>query len=420
MLKSSQPLTSSSSRRGVVVLCAAIFFSLLSQGIISPALPLFAEDFNDSVFLVGMAVGVFGIGRVAMGLPSGLLAQRYGRRIVLLGGTGLAALGSIMVPFSGDLTELMVYRTISGLGGGMYMVGAAIYLRDVSTQQSRARYQSLQEMSVVLGVLVGPFIGGYLAEVWGLKAPLYAQAVAVAVAVPIVLLWLPETLRRDPGASSGGASSANVSAPPTPKASTFASLNILLRNPGFVAACLFNLAIVANRQGGRFAIMPLVAHVRGFGPGQIGVFLTVTHIPQLMFIPLTALISDRFGRVTTVLPAAACVILGISIFIYADTIYLLMLSAIIMGAGEGLAGPPPVAYVADIAPPGMEGITLGLFRTIGGMGFLGGALLLGGLSDLLSFRWALWIDGMFVAAASVNFILVARVSSQPSEGLAQK
>ena len=168
------------------MLCVAIFFSLLSQGIISPVLPLFAEDFNDSPFLVGLAVGIFGFGRVAMGIPSGILAQRHGRRIVLVGGTGLAAIGSILVPFSGSLNELMIYRGIAGLGGGAYMVGAAIYLRDVSTQETRARYQSLQEMSVVLGVLVGPFIGGYLAEWLGFKAPLYAQAVAVGVGVLVV------------------------------------------------------------------------------------------------------------------------------------------------------------------------------------------------------------------------------------------
>lgn len=404
---SHQLSTLSPSRRGVVVLCVAIFFSLLSQGIISPVLPLFAEDFNDSPFLVGLAVGIFGFGRVAMGIPSGILAQRYGRRIVLIGGTGLAAVGSILVPFSGSLNELMIYRGIAGLGGGAYMVGAAIYLRDVSTPETRARFQSLQEISVVLGVLVGPFIGGYMAEWLGIRAPLYAQAVAVGVGVLVVQLWLPETQAGSRALASKGAQSSDQPGPTAQRMSTLRGLNILLRHPGFVSACLFNLAIVANRQGGRFAIMPLLGSAKGFGLGQLGVFLTVTHIPQLMFLPLTAFISDRFGRVSTVLPAAACIILGIFIFIQAENIYLLLVSAVFLGIGEGFAGPPPTAYVADAAPPGAEGITLGLFRTIGGAGFLGGALLFGGLSDLLDFRWALWIDSIIVAAASVNFVLVA-------------
>ena len=409
--------TLSRTHRGVVVLCTAIFFSLLSQGIITPVLPLFAEDFNDNTFLIGLAVGIFGFGRIAMGIPSGILAQRHGRRIVLIGGTGLATLGSVLVPFSGSLNELMIYRGIAGLGGGAYMVGAAIFLRDVSTPETRARYQSLQEMSVVLGVIVGPFIGGYLAEWLSIKATLYAQAAAVGVGVLVVQLWLPETQPgRGPSAPSGSQPS-STAGPATQRMSTLQGLNILLRHPGFVSACLFNLAIVANRQGGRFAIMPLLASAKGFGPGQLGVFLTVTHIPQLLFLPLTAFISDRFGRVSTVLPAAAAIILGIAIFIYADNIYLLLVSAVFLGMGEGLAGPPPTAYVADAAPAGIEGITLGLFRTIGGTGFLGGALLFGGLSDLLGIRWALWIDSMIVAAASVNFVLVAGSGIRKSKSI---
>ncbi len=417
MLRSYRLPAFTRTHRGVVVLCTAIFFSLLSQGIITPVLPLFAEDFNDSPFLVGLAVGIFGFGRVAMGIPSGVLAQRHGRRIVLVGGTGLATLGSILVPFSGSLNELMIYRGIAGLGGGAYMVGAAIYLRDVSTPETRARYQSLQEMSVVVGVIVGPFIGGYLAEWLGIKAPLYAQAAAVGIGVLIVQLWLPETQPGRGATGPKGSQTPATSGPTPPKMSTLQGLNILLRHPGFVSACLFNLAIVANRQGGRFAIMPLLGSAKGFGPGQLGVFLTVTHIPQLMFLPLTAFISDRFGRVATVLPAAASIILGIALFLYADNIYFLLLSAVFLGMGEGLAGPPPTAYVADAAPAGAEGITLGLFRTIGGAGFLGGALLFGGLSDLFSIRWALWIDSMIVAAASVNFVLVASRSIGKSKPL---
>ncbi len=403
--------------RGVVVLCIAIFFSLMSQGIITPVLPLFAEDFNDNTFLIGLAVGIFGLGRVAMGIPSGMLAQRHGRRIVLVGGTGLAALGSILVPFSGSLNELMIYRGIAGLGGGAYMVGAAIYLRDVSTPETRARFQSLQEISVVAGVIVGPIIGGYLAEWLGIIAPLYAQAAAVGVGVLVVQLWLPETQPRRRASNRTDSPPSGTAGGATPQMNTLQGLNILLRHPGFVSACLFNLAIVANRQGGRFAIMPLLGSAKGFGFGQLGVFLTVTHIFQLVFLPFTAFISDRVGRVFTVLPAAASIILGIAIFIYADNIYFLLLSAVFLGMGEGLAGPPPTAYVADAAPTGIEGITLGLFRTIGGAGFLGGALLLGGLSNLFGIRWALWIDSMIVAAASVNFVIVAGRSIRRSKSV---
>ena len=68
-----------------------------------------------------------------------------------------------------------------------------------------------------------------------------------------------------------------------------------------------------------------------------------------------------------------------------------MVSGVLLGLGEGFAGPPLVAYFADIAPPGLEGITMGLFRTFGGAGSLLGAILLGGVADLLGFAWSLGI-----------------------------
>ena len=392
----------------MVALCAAIFFSLLSQGVISPVLPQYADSFDDRAFLIGAAVGLFGIGRVVMGLPAGFLAQRRGRRAVLVGGTVLTFLGAILVPFSSNLVELMVFRGISGLGGGAYMVGAAIYLRDVSTPETRTRYQSLQDLSIVVGVTVGPFIGGWMADSYGIKSALYLQAVVVLFAVAIAWFWLPETKGKVDAARASGTSQTGPS--------TWAALKILLSHPGFVVASCFNLSIVAFRQGGRFAIMPLFAQQKGFDLTDIGIFLTVTHIPQFITIIGGGYMSDRFGRKTSIIPAATLIILGITAFIYADNFVLLLLAAVLMGAGEGFVGPPLITYAADVAPSGMVGITMGLYRTIGGTGFLGGALFLGAVADLLSYEWALWVSGVFVAVAAAVFIVVAK---EPNRGHSQ-
>ena len=66
-------------------------------------------------------------------------------------------------------------------------------------------------------------------------------------------------------------------------------------------------------------------------------------------------LSDRFGRKASILPAATIILLGILVFVYGDSYTLLIVSAVLLGVGEGLAGPSPVAYVADIAPRGLAG-----------------------------------------------------------------
>ena len=118
--------------------------------------------------------------------------------------------------------------------------------------------------------------------------------------------------------------------------------------------------------------------------------------------------SDRFGRKFTVVPATALIALGILLFIHSSTFHELMVSGVLLGLGEGLIGPPVVAFFADIAPPGQEGITMGLFRTFGGVGSLVGALLLGGVADLLGFGWSLGVDAILLGVVAFGVMVLVR------------
>ena len=387
--------------KGVVALCVTIFFTMLGQGVVAPAMPLFAKEFGVGVLLVASTVGIYGGGRLAMGVPGGLLSQRYGRRIVLIVGTALNAAGSLLVPFSGDFAQLILFRGISGLGAGLFLVGATVYLRDVSTSQNRARYQSLQELSILLGMIIGPAVGGVLAGSMGFKAPFYFQGALAVAATLVALTAVPET--RVPVDEDAARTSQSPELGGAPR-----GLSSLLRNPGIIVVGLFSMMIVANRQGGRFVLMPLFGEEKGFGPEDIGIFISMTHLPQFFAVIAAGYLADRMGRKTTILPSAALVLLGITVFIYADSYTALIVSAVFLGVGEGLGGPPPVAFMADLAPRGMEGVTMGLFRTFGGVGYMVGALFLGGMADVIGFRWSLWMNGLMLAAAAVAFVVVAR------------
>ena len=95
-----------------------------------------------------------------------------------------------------------------------------------------------------------------------------------------------------------------------------------------------------------------------------------------------------------------------------DAVLELMVSGVLLGLGEGLAGPPSVAFFADIAPPGLEGVTMGLFRTFGGVGSLVGALLLGGVADLAGFAWSLTIDAVLLLASGLGVMLLVRETAR--------
>ena len=390
--------------RGAVALCATIFFFTVGHGALFPVLPLVAKDFGAGAALIGLTVGLFAGGRIVMGVPGGLLAQRYGRRHVLVGSAGLGALGAVLMAFSTSFEQLIISRGIVGLGAGAFQVVASVYLRDLSTVGSRARYQSLQSLSIIASITVGPLIGGFMAEAWNFKAPFYFQACVMGIATLISLVAIPETKHmvdsRRAAASTGSASQREESGA--------RSFTKLLLNPGIIVVGLFNFMTVANRLGGRASLMPLFGAEKGFGPRQLGVFITVTHLPEFFAVLLAGYVADRFGRKITILPASALTLLGIIVFIYGKSYFLLILSGILMGIGEGLAGPPSVAYFADMAPQGLEGVTMGLLGTYGGTGALLGSTFLGAVADRWGFLWALWTDGLLLAGMGLAFVIIAR------------
>ena len=399
-----------SDHRGVVFLCLAICMNSWGMGAISPILPLFTDqEFGVNRTQVGLAVGLHGISRLFIAVPAGYMAQRRGCRFILNLGTVVNLAGAAMVALSFNYYWLLGWRAISGLGSAMFTTGVSIYLQDVAAPETRARFLSLQDLSILVGVTFGPYMGGIMGEHWGLRSPLYLQVLLILVSMILLYKFVPE-----PGAASGSGQSTGSGMPaerPRPAAAP-GSLRRLLISPAFIFVGMFALMIVANRQGGRFSVMPLYGEAKGFRPDQLGAFISITHFPQFFTTMISGFLSDRIGRKATIIPAVLLISLGIVAFVWGGTFLMLMTSGVLLGLGEGLAGPPSVAFFADIAPPGLEGVTMGLFRTFGGLGSLLGALLLGGVADLWGFGWSLGIDALLLVASALGVMLLVRETAQ--------
>ena len=112
------------------------------QGIITPVLPLFAAEFGAGVATVGLTLSIFGLARLLLNVPLGLLSDRYGRRLLLAGGPLVSGMGMIGSGLAPDIPQLLGWRFLAGAGSAMYMTGAAIYLADISTPANRGHSSS--------------------------------------------------------------------------------------------------------------------------------------------------------------------------------------------------------------------------------------------------------------------------------------
>ena len=163
------------------------------QGVISPVLPLFARSFGASAASVGLTLSAFAVARLLLNVPLGMASDRYGRRPLLIAGPLVTGIGMIGSGFAGGIPDLLLWRLIAGAGSAMYMTGAQVYLVDISTEHNRARILGATQGALLVGVSIGPGLGGVLAEAFGFRLPFIAVGGAALLTSVYGYLRLPET-----------------------------------------------------------------------------------------------------------------------------------------------------------------------------------------------------------------------------------
>lgn len=395
-------------QRVLLMVCTATVIIMLGQGVITPVLPIFAESFGVGAAMVGLTVSVFGLARLFVNLPAGYVSERFGRRVLLIGGPIIVALGSLFSVGAVSFWQLILSRLIAGAGSAMFMTGAQVLLADVSNDHNRGRLMSLQQGSLLLGASFGPALGGFTAALWGFRAPFVVMAALSAVAAVWAFLQVQET-RSQQAAAPMAASDKRAAMVAAPALKPRPGIATILFDINFLLVGMVTLAVFLTRTGSRQTLLPLVGHNRlDMDTGTLGVIFTIMGLlNMLMLLPAGSLI-DRLGRKVVIVPSTLLTGIAIAICATSDNVWLFVGGTIVWGIATGLAGPAPAAYAADLAPPHMRGITMGLYRTFGDLGFFIGPVLLGWFADLGGYGWGLGANAIMLIAFALLFGIRAR------------
>jgi MFS family permease len=156
-------------RTTYVVLVFNTFVAFMRQALITSLIPLFIVfQLGHSSTLVGTWFGIYGLVNVLMIAPTGMLSDSKGRKAVVMPSAFLAAIVFLMFPLAGAVPGaiplLLVLAVLTGVSNGLALGTMATYCYDVVPEHARARLQALRRLFGDGGALLGPVIGGVIAD----------------------------------------------------------------------------------------------------------------------------------------------------------------------------------------------------------------------------------------------------------------
>ncbi|MHA1608280.1 MAG: MFS transporter [Candidatus Freyarchaeota archaeon] len=181
-------------RRVFFILFLSVFTSMLGLGIVGPILPLYAEQsLGASGIWIGLIFAGFGISRTVITPLIGRMSDEKGRRnflIVGLLGYALTGLGYVI---AGNVVLLTIIRFANGFTSAMVLPVAQAYIGDITPKGKEGTYMNTFMISLMVGFAAGPFIGGWLTDAYSFSAAFYAMAAFSALALALVVFFLPES-----------------------------------------------------------------------------------------------------------------------------------------------------------------------------------------------------------------------------------
>jgi DHA1 family multidrug resistance protein-like MFS transporter len=183
---------SAEQRKKMIILMINMFIAIGSFGIIIPILPAYLESINQGGTAAGLMIAIFAGAQLIFSPIAGKWADQYGRRKMII--YGLIGLTLSMFVFYAVNSIWLLYasRVIGGIGAALLIPAIFAYVADITTMEQRAKGNSLVSAAMSLGIVVGPGIGGFLAD-FGLKIPFLVSAIVSLFAVAFSVLVLKES-----------------------------------------------------------------------------------------------------------------------------------------------------------------------------------------------------------------------------------
>jgi MFS family permease len=366
----------------------------------------------------------FGLTKAATNFLAGTLADRYGRKPVLVAGWLVGLPVPLLIIWAPTWAWIVAANVLLGVNQGLCWSTTVIMKIDLAGPERRGLAMGLNEAAGYLAVALTAYLTGLIAARAGLRPePFYLGLAYAGLGLGLSALLVRETR----GHAELEASLAYADPPTVPKqgpdsepsAATVERLSTRevltltsLREPALSACSQAGLVNNLN-DGLAWGLLPLLFVRGGLPIAQVGLlaalYPAVWGLGQLLTGPL----SDRLGRkplITAGMLVQALALAGIAV---AGSFLPWAACAVLLGAGTAMVYPTLLAAVGDVAHPSWRATAVGVYRLWRDTGFAVGALLAGLVADLAGLQAAVWVVAALTAASGLVVAVRMYETHQP-------
>jgi MFS family permease len=367
----------------VIALSAARLGDAVGNSILIVIIPLFVTELPAPLMpwpetvRVGFLIAVYGLVNAFLQPLSGTVIDWVGRcKPFITGGLFVMALATFGFSFVSRFSDLVYLRSFQGIGVALTVPAAMALMVTASQKGTRGGSMGIYTTSRMIGLGIGPLLGGLLYDSFGFNAAFYVGSAFIVVAIILVQVWVHE----EPN-----------------KTSRLKRTNLRFIDPKLLTAGILGASFATFVTAGGFSMMATLEDQfnerLGMSAFLFGVAFSALLISRMFTqVPLGRL-SDHIGRKPLIIGGLILMAPSTALLGYAGSFWFLVVLRIVQGLASGAVAAPAFAVVGDVARAGAEGRQMSFIT----MGFsLGVALgpLLAGVLAVYSFALPFVVVGL--------------------------
>ncbi len=372
-----------------------VWFSIFTQAIayqsIPPILGILVDALRITYSQAGGLMSLFALPAVFLSIPGGLLADRYGTRVV--GGASLLimGLGTAIAAMGGNYLVLALGRLVTGIGAVLVRIVAPSIVTGWFRDREIGLSMGVYNTAMPLGTIISLSFMGVIGLQFGWKGPIWISC-AVSVMALCIYLALHRTRRSDWQAK----------VVPSNMASKLREAGSGIWLVG-LAWALFNAAVISF-----FTYAPDYFLTLGGDISQAGLQASYPMWSALILAPVFGILIDRLGGKLLFVTIGS---VGSAVLLYLMPWFTGQAAVISILVGVPMVMVPPAIFSlsADLLPDRLVGLGFGIVNTMFGIGVFLGPYVVGFLRDISgTYSWSFTAMAVFAALGAVPMLLLNR------------